>query len=90
MSNTKIHINRIQINGQGIASSVAQSAVQGLGQDLVAGLGQQNWTSRGPVSLGNLDLGILQVKNPQDANQLRQAITQAVIQAIVSKTGVRR
>lgn len=88
MSNTKIYIDRIQINGQGIAPPVAQSAVQGLGQELLAGLGQQNWTSRQPVSLGNLDLGTLQVKNPQDASQLRQAITQAVIEAIVMKTGV--
>lgn len=90
MNNTKIHIDRIQIDAQGISPPVAQSAVQGLGQELLAGLGQQNWSSGQSVPIGDLHLGTLPVKNPQDAGQLRQAIAQAVIQAIVTKTGVGR
>ena len=90
MSKTKIHIDHIHINGQGIPPPVAQSAVQGLGQELLAGLGQQNWSSGQPVPIRELHLGTVPVKNPQDAGQLRQAIAQALIQAIVTKTGIRR
>jgi hypothetical protein len=90
MNNTKIHIDRIQINAQLISPPVAQSAVQGLGQELLAGLGQQNWSSAQSAPIRDLYLGTLAVKNPHDAGQLRQAIAQAVIQAIVTKTGIRR
>jgi hypothetical protein len=90
MTNTHIHIDRIHINGQGIPPQSAQSAVQGLGQDLLARLGPQNWSSGQTAPIGDLHLGTVQVKNPQDVSELRQAIAQTVIQAIVSQTGVRR
>jgi hypothetical protein len=88
MNNHQIHIDRININGQGIAPSIAQAATQGLGQELLTGLTQQSW-SPGRTVIGDLQLGTVQVNNPQDVQEIRQAISQAVIQAIVTKTGIR-
>lgn len=84
--NTKVHIDRLHIQGEGIPPPVAQSAVQGLGQELLTRLGQQNWSSEQSRSIKELQLGSLSIDNPHDAEGLRQAIAQAIIRAVVSKT----
>ena len=76
--------------GTGMPPPVAQSAVRGLGQELLTGLGQQNWSSKQSMSIKELQLESLSIDNPHDAEGLRQAIAQAVIRAIVQKTKSRR
>ena len=86
----EIQIDRLNIQGQGIPPPVAQSAVRGLGQELLTGLGQQNWSSKQSMSIQELQLGSLSIDNPLDAEGLRQAIAQAIIRAIAQKTESRR
>ena len=86
----EIQIDRLHIQGQGIPPPVAQSAVRGLGQELLTGLGQQNWSSKQSMSIQELQLGSLSIDNPLDAEGLRQAIAQAIIRAIAQKTESRR
>lgn len=94
MSNHQIKIDRISIRSQGVAAPIAQSAVQGLGQELLTGLAQQRDSlgARQRIQIDNLNLGTLQVSNPQDTNQLRQAIAASVLRAITAnlKTSDRR
>ena len=86
----EIQIDRLNIQGQGIPPPVAQSAVRGLGQELLTGLAQQNWSSKQSMSIKELQLGSLSIDNPLDAEGLRQAIAQAIIRAIAQKTESRR
>lgn len=84
MSNHQIKIDRISIHTQGVAPPVAQSAVQGLGQELLTGLAQQRDALgvRQRIQIDDLNLERLRVSNTQDANQLRQAIAASVLRAI--------
>lgn len=86
MSSQKIKIDRISIQSQGIAPPLAQAAVQGLGQELLAGLAQQqeNLKPGQSIQMGDLNLGKIRVANSQDARQLRDAIAKAVLRAIAT------
>jgi hypothetical protein len=86
MSNTQIKIDRISIQSQGIAPSVAQAAVQGLGQQLLTRLASQRdgWKPGQSIQIGDLNLGTIRVSKSQDAGELRNAIAASVLGAIAT------
>lgn len=84
MSKVHIRIDRIGIRTQGIAPTVAQIAVSGVGEALQEGLAQQIGRLRAhSIESRSFTLGPIRVAKGHDAVQLKTAIAKAITQAVL-------
>lgn len=85
MKNPKININKLAISLKGVDTDLARVALAGLGEELLAKLGEHKdvFKTGRVINVDSMDLGIVKFPIGQDSHQLKSEIVNVVTQAIV-------
>lgn len=87
MSQKRIHIEQLSIQGKGLSPSVAHEAATGLGQEVITALSQHpNLPKLGNnIQIHQLSLDKIKVSDARDARLLQHSLAEAIAQAIAAK-----